>query len=154
MGAKKGANKMNMQRIETNIDNFRKLNKNISLSGLVDIVKDNSVTYKTKKGFAIAYNLLHRNSVGVIKALLKKDTEYVMHSHDVKEWGVVFSGSVSVEHVNKKGKSTVKTYSIGDLFFCDIGESHNQTALEDTKIIFVSVPCDEGYPKNGSQKQQ
>lgn len=124
--------------IEANIKN---------LEALVNRAEGDYVEYDVKKGKASAQRLWASPDVGVILGHLDKGTEFELHTHIIKEIGIVVKGEVQVDIIYKTGKKETKILKPKDIFVFDpeTMKLHNQICNEQAQIVFVSIPKEGGY---------
>lgn len=73
---------------------------------------------------------------------LDKGKKFPEHVHDSLEVGVIYEGKMELNH---RGVKKIK--SVTDIVIFQPGEPHSGAAIEDTEVIFISVPSDSGYPE-------
>ena len=104
--------------------------------------RTNVLEYDVEGGTAIAFGLWKNGKAAVARTFLSAGVLFPAHSHNEKEFVVVFSGHMEM---------TVggKTFSLlpGDATQINAGQTHSANAIEDTWLIAVTVPCAEGYPE-------
>ena len=106
------------------------------------------VQYRTVDdvGECTAVGLLHTDDVAVCWAWMPAGSEIFPHSHEVTEHGVVVKGRFLVRV--SAGEYEVK--SGGHLVFIP-GERHSVLAVEDTEMVFITIPAEKGYPYAANQ---
>lgn len=122
------------------------LQQHIAENGEIPTV--GSVAYDTARGRAEGEFLRKEENLGVQVLRMDEDTPFPLHTHVSEwgdrpciEWGHVFKGRVSVV---KNGVAI--ECGVGESFFCGFDEAHEGLALEDSEILFVSIPAAKGYP--------
>jgi quercetin dioxygenase-like cupin family protein len=97
-------------------------------------------------GSTALYGLYKENRVAVLRGIVPEGDTYPRHEHPVTEHLILVSGHAIVE-VN--GGEKVELFP-GDHCGLRPHVPHSFTAVEDTMIIAVTVPAEEGYPDAGS----
>lgn len=64
------------------------------------------------------------------------------HTHTVMEIGIVKSGLVQYTYGGR-----TRELGPNDVVVCQIGEPHSMMVLEDSVLLFATIPPAEGYPK-------
>ena len=111
-----------------------------SLGNIIIEKRDNSVVYNVN-GTALGFGLYNSKDVAVQRVFMSKDTTFDQHVHSVHEWGIVYKGKV-VFHYDGEQKEVGE----GQMIYLEPNHPHRGMILEDTWIIFITVPSDEGYP--------
>ena len=131
--------------ISENIEKLKTLTKKLNgaptLNGLVDHYEIDKAIYEKDKFWGVKL-LFVPNEVAVQRTFMKKGLKVLPHKHIELEVGIVLSGTFKL---NYKGEtSLVKT---GEVVIIESNQKHSGTILEDTEMVFVSMPPAKGYPK-------
>ena len=129
------------------IEDLKKLTEELpavpKLEDLVSMSSPAVIEYEVEKGMSMAHSLLSKPDVGVMDLFLSKGTEFPTHQHlDEQEWGMIYKGSVEMEM-----DGDTKILTVGDFVWIKKGSVHSGVALEDTKMIAISIPRTDGYPE-------
>ena len=100
------------------------------------------IEYEMEKGTAIAFGLWKQKDVAVSRTFFSGDSIFPEHSHNEKEFIIVYEGQMNV---TVEGK--IITLTPGDLVTICPGQAHSAEAVVDTRIIAVTVPAAEGFPE-------
>ena len=107
------------------------------------ITEDGITTYRLENGVAISENIYSTVDVAIAKTHIPKGTTFNTHLHDMSgEWVIVLDGVLDATIESK-------TFTLGkyDSIKIDANKPHSAIAVEDTTIIAITVPRDEGYPE-------
>jgi len=130
-----------------NIEKLRDLTS--KLMSLQDLVRNgNGVTYKeyaVQNGTSFGFGLYDTPEVAVQRVFMSKDSIFPEHIHAEREWGIVYKGKIIMEY-----EGTEQTLGVGDCMFFEADAPHRGRVLEDTWVIFITVPAGEGYPHGKS----
>lgn len=101
-------------------------------------VEQEAVTYDTEKGHVLAIPLKHENNITVLTMHLEYDTILRFHTHNEKEWVIVYEGTVLSDSV----EGGFDTISEGESISFKPGEQHRILTDKDTqaKCIVVTWP--------------
>jgi quercetin dioxygenase-like cupin family protein len=136
---------------ESNLHKLRELTNNLpklpeKLPHLVDMIEhlsSQNIRYKVENGECLGMCLFNNESVAVQHACLTAGTIFPWHIHEHNsEWIIIYSGKL--REILKSGKSF--EIGPGGYVFCRAGEEHMQIAIEDTRLIAITIPASEGYP--------
>jgi len=129
------------------LDMLRELTHSLNtLPHLINRQENNFINYNTADGNCIGTGLLYKKEIAVQDCFQSSGSTFPEHTHACKEWLVCYEGSfeLTIEGI-------AKTYKSGDMAYIPSGKSHSYLALEDTHVIGITIPADEGYP-NDRQK--
>ena len=109
------------------------------LSDLIEEEKNGHIEYVAgARGDA----LYKDKDAGIQMLTLKKGDPFPGHVHETaKVWLIIITGSASVW---VSGEETI--LGPRDHIAIESGQYHYWGALEDTRLIAISIPADEGYP--------
>ncbi len=126
-----------------NIQKLQQLTDELpSLSKFIKAEHEEYIEYKSEgDGTFMGFGLYTNSDVSVQRVFLSKGTIVSEHTHKEREWGMVYKGKVLVRYRGEEHE-----YDVGSCLFCEVGESHSGIALEDTWVMFVTIPAGEGYP--------
>ena len=94
-------------------------------------------------GYALSESLKHDKDVSVACTYFRKGTKFPLHNHKHSvEHIIVFKGKLRM--VINGRTEIVKE---GQCWTVEAGIPHSAYALEDTKIIAICIPSDEGFPE-------
>ena len=104
---------------------------------------DNITTYEFSNGVAISHNIYSTNDIAIAKTFIPKGTNFETHQHNVSgEWIIVLDGVLDL--TLDSTSTLLKKY---DSIKIDAAKPHSAIAVEDTTIIALTVPRDEGHPE-------
>jgi len=130
------------------INHLKNLTDNLPpVPTLVDLIHDpdnirSYVEYSVSNGTAIGFGLLNQPEVAVQKIFISKGSIFPQHEHDVIEIGVIFAGEVEIN----VGDTPIR-FRVGDVIKLQKNERHSVKAIDDSWIIAIVIPRDDGYPK-------
>jgi quercetin dioxygenase-like cupin family protein len=108
------------------------------------VVNNGITTYELDNGVAISENIYSTPDIGIAKTFIPKGTNFNTHKHAISgEWVIVLEGLLDAT-INSKSILLSKYDSIK----IDAATPHSAIAVEDTTIIAITVPKDEGYPEH------
>ena len=124
-----------------NLQRLKELTEQLpTLNNFVENYENDRVVYEKNKFWG--KNLLYiPDIVAVQEVFMAKDYEVPEHKHPEYEMGIVRKGSFILHYRNKDVK-----YVEGDVILLDGEEAHSGVMLEDTEMIFVTMPPSKGYP--------
>lgn len=116
---------------------------------LVDFKKESSnpnlpgydVEYSVRPGKCLAKGLMKIGSVAVVDIILEPGAYVVDHIHEVREYGLVYEGSISVTVCGE-----TKEYNVGDIIYLQPQTVHFTKSENGARAIYITIPADEGYP--------
>jgi quercetin dioxygenase-like cupin family protein len=99
------------------------------------------ILYNMIEGLSFGFSLLNRKEVSVMDLFVAKGTKWPSHMHSIEtELGIVYKGSLKVTLGDVEEQITV-----GDHVYFEKGMVHSAEALEDTRLIAISIPRAVGY---------
>jgi len=105
------------------------------------------VEYPTEGGTVIGIGLMNDRYGAVQKVLMSKGAKMPCHQHPLsREWLIVLSGRVKICRI-EGGEVKERVLTRGEYAFLNSGEGHGTEALEDTWVLGIAIPPDEGYPR-------
>lgn len=138
--------------------NLKELKKLVpSLSELVyGNKKPGFIEYKVKSGTCIGFGLHKEDLISVQRNFISNGAQFPRHSHEEVEYLIIYKGKLETysEDDNlyciKSGKAGKYKSPIilesGDGVFFQSNVCHHSIALEDTWLIGITIPSQEGYP--------
>lgn len=109
------------------------------LPSIVVSEKSPAIEYNVANGMCFGLALVNTNNVSVQIAVMSKGAEFPAHDHKSEEFLIIYRGKLIVKELGKE-------FGIGEHIHFPAGFLHTVVALEDTKMIAVAVPSEEGYP--------
>ena len=120
-----------------NLEKLRELTA--KLSEITKFYGDNAV-YDNN---TIGTNLYNDGTIAIQRAYMGKGTVLPKHHHpDSQEFLILVSGELKVDMGD-----FIKIINSSELAYIDAGVPHIVTAIQDSRIIGITVPSDGGYPK-------
>lgn len=108
---------------------------------------DGIKTYQLEGGIAYSKLLLGDSDVSVAKTFIPISTIFSTHNHpDSYEYIIIIEGCLELSIDNKK--IILEKY---DSIKIKQGEPHSAFTRSDTKIVAITIPPDEGFPKRQSK---
>lgn len=102
-----------------------------------------NTSYVFEYGTATSQNVYSTPDIAIAKTFIPEGTAFEPHVHtSVSEWIIVLSGKLKV--FTEEFTDTLVKY---DSLKIPANKPHSALALEDTIIIAITVPKDEGYPE-------
>jgi len=132
------------------IEKLRELTDKLpSLGDLVIDSNQSITTYTTDKsegsGTCLGVCLHHEPNIAVQRVFMSKNSRFPQHYHKEWEYGVVYKGKIKTIVDGKE-----KILSVGDCMSFTPDQPHSVITIEDSWMIFVTVPAGEGYPDGKS----
>ena len=123
---------------------LRKLTEELpTLLDFVERENGNFIQYSpASDGTFLGFGLYKEKDVAVQKVFMSKGTEIAEHKHTETECGIIYKGKAKINYNGKESKLLEK----GDSVIFKPNEPHSGIILEDTWMIFITVPAEEGYP--------
>jgi len=99
--------------------------------------------YKVEKGYSVAYCLLDTPTISVCRNYFSPGTVFLPHVHENKvEYLICYEGRYKVTG-RKTGDVVIEK---GGSVKLEAGELHGGEALEQTWLLAITIPPDEGFP--------
>jgi quercetin dioxygenase-like cupin family protein len=111
------------------------------LASLVLSVNNGVIEYDAAEGTILGFPLFHTPKVAVQRHFLSSGTVFGNHTHEQREWLLVYDGELKVQVEDKEER-----LSVAECVFVDAAQEHSLEAIRDTWLICVSIPAAEGYP--------
>ena len=133
----------------------KQTNKLKSLGDLVLKEHEKFNEYISKdEGTCIGFGLYKEDNVAVQRTFLSKGATIELHSHEEKEYILVYKGAFKLladEDLKclKDGEPTIGNNCVlksGDGVFLKSYQPHGMISLEDTWVICVTIPAAKEYP--------
>jgi quercetin dioxygenase-like cupin family protein len=102
----------------------------------------NVVEYEMDKGTAIAFGLWKQPNIAVSRTFFSGGSLFPEHSHNEKEYLIVYQGQLDV---TVEGK--IISVTSGDTITICPGQAHSAEAIGDTRLIAITIPAAEGFPE-------
>lgn len=104
----------------------------------------NVVEYEVEVGMCFGFGLINTPPIAAQLSVLSAGTDFPLHEHKepvLVEWLHVYKGSIeiTIDGISK----VVKKY---ESICINRGEEHSVIALENTKILAVTMPAEKGFP--------
>jgi quercetin dioxygenase-like cupin family protein len=99
------------------------------------------VEYRVDKGIGFGRACFNEDNISVQYAAFSAGSEFARHTHAVREWLLIFEGSLRA--MTEEG--TVDLHP-GEYIVFEPGQEHECRALTDVRLIGVTIPPAEGYP--------
>ena len=126
-------------------ENIKKLESLVpKLSDMVLNVCDRNhhVEYNVENGFCIGFPLLNNDKIAIQRAFISKGTYFGEHKHeDSVEIFVIFKGEFKLLVGDNE-----EILEIGDCARVEKNTLHDGYAIDNTEMICITVPSEEGYP--------
>jgi quercetin dioxygenase-like cupin family protein len=100
------------------------------------------IEYEMEKGAAISFGLWKQESIAVARTFFSGGSIFPEHSHNEKEFIVVYEGQMDITIEEKTTALTA-----GDMIVVCPGQAHGAVAVGDTRIIAITIPAAEGFPE-------
>ncbi len=102
------------------------------------------VHYEVGDGTCIGFSLWNDGNIAVQRVFLSAGTKFPAHIHTGHEWVMVFSGNAIFQ---EEGSDPI-TLQPGSYVYDPPERAHCFTAITDCWALAVTIPADEGYPRN------
>jgi len=117
------------------------------IPNLVDLISipDTIINYNIPNGTSLGFKLLFEDKVAVQKHFLSLGSKFPTHLHENSiECLIVYEGKLKVTIDNEE---IVKVLTPGESINIPKNSTHKVQALEDTWLIGVIIPKEDGYPQ-------
>jgi quercetin dioxygenase-like cupin family protein len=94
------------------------------------------------RGTSISWNLLNQPEISCARWYNSNGTEYPAHTHEQREWLIVYKGSINV---TVDGQDEVRLLP-GMSMTIEPNVKHSAQVLEDCWFIAIAVPKSEDWP--------
>lgn len=94
----------------------------------------------------LAFRLLEKKEILVTKIFFSKETLIPKHHHQAREISIVYEGKIGL-----RKKNETKELLSGAYFVVNPGEPHSVLIKEDTWLLSITTPREEGYPNASKQ---
>ena len=126
-------------------DNLKKIETFLEVIPEGNAILSEHIGYSEMKmdnGIAFAFGLMHIPEIAVSKTVISKGAGFTDHRHSMTEWIIVFSGKLQFTMEGKTGDLLP-----GEGVKITAGTKHSALAIENTKIIAITIPADPTFPK-------
>lgn len=107
------------------------------------IIDEGVIKYKLDKGEAISEPIYSTEEIAIAKFFIPKDDAFPTHVHkNIDEWLIMLKGSL--ELFIEGEKTVLNKY---DSVKITADKSHYAIAVEDSTIIAITAPRDDGFPE-------
>ena len=108
----------------------------------------NILELDAETGIGYCIGLKKNRSVAVADTVVSIGSKFLMHFHPEKEIMVVYQGAIRLTVYGATADDPVETHYLraGDVHIIDPNISHNSEALEDSKIIAITIPAAVNFP--------
>jgi quercetin dioxygenase-like cupin family protein len=124
--------------METNLEALKELTKR--LPDLVTL-SSSTVRYEVDQGQCVGVNLRFGMQIAVQDAYMSGGATFPVHSHSGIEHLIVYEGRIRIEE-----DGIGREIGVGESCVFPSGVKHTVLAIEDTWMIGITIPADEGYP--------
>jgi len=101
------------------------------------------VEYEVTDGYCLGIGLYHNAESAVQRSIMTAGTVFPRHWHlDATEILIITHGTLEIREDNKEPF----TIGVGELHQFAKGIPHSVVALEDTRLLGITVPAGDGYP--------
>jgi len=105
---------------------------------------DNRTIYRFNGGIVTSENLHSEEAIAIAKIFIHKGVTFERHVHPFSyEWLIILRGSLILSFDDSKDI----LLNVYDSINIDINKPHSAYAVEDTTIIAITIPKDDGFPK-------
>jgi len=112
------------------------------LSSFKVITGINQARYNFRNGTILSENIYSTHDVAIAKTFIPKGTIIEPHAHAVSdEWVIVIEGSLKM--FSEDNEQLLNKH---DSIMVIANKPHHAIAVEDTTIIAITVPKDDGWP--------
>lgn len=107
------------------------------------IVSNNQTRYVFKNGVAVSENIYNTDDIAIAKTFIPKGVTVEPHAHTISnEWVIVLDGVLKIFSEEEE-----KILNKHDSVMVIANKPHYAIAVEDTTIIAITVPKDDGWPE-------
>ena len=107
------------------------------------VVTNEGTIYKFKNGVAISENIYTTDDIAIAKTFIPKGVTVEPHAHIISnEWVIVLDGVLKIFSEEEE-----KILNKHDSVMVIANKPHYAIAVEDTTIIAITVPKDDGWPE-------
>ena len=148
--------------MQSNIELLEELTKNLpTLDPLIFAgISNSTVSYAVESGRGTARNLMNINGIAVANCIFLSDTVLQRHSHEEKEWFIVYEGTldISIDGLSTKdisrlmGNGSEFTLKAGDFIFVPPRVPHVVSSTDGARFIAITIPSSPVFPSdNGGE---
>lgn len=106
------------------------------------VVSNNQTRYVFKNGVAVSENIYNTDDIAIAKTFIPKGVTVEPHAHIISnEWVIVLDGVLKIFSEEEE-----KILNKHDSVMVIANKPHYAIAVEDTTIIAITVPKDDGWP--------
>lgn len=129
---------------ESNLEELREMTESLpkDLTEIIAVMEGDTVVYDTLKGTCVGVALMNFPDAAVQRAYMPKGSIIREHCHDEWELIVVYKGKLKCF---RESKTTI--IKIRQFIVFPNGELHTVEALEDTRMVGITIPASAGYPR-------
>lgn len=124
---------------ETNLEKLQDLTPRLK-DLVVNSNEESYQIYEVEDGLAFGFGLMNEPRVAVQRVYLPAGTRFTRHHHDVNEYIVCYEGELEII-----ANGNARRLRTGDCAFHPAGQTHERISIENSWIICVTIPADEGY---------
>ncbi len=107
------------------------------------VVSNNQTRYVFKNGVAVSENIYNTDDIAIAKTFIPKGVMIEPHAHIISnEWVIVLDGVLKI--FSEKEEKILNKH---DSVMVIANKPHYAIAVEDTTIIAITVPKDDGWPE-------
>jgi mannose-6-phosphate isomerase-like protein (cupin superfamily) len=111
------------------------------------ILNGNILELESENGVGYCIGLKKNHKVAVADTIVSKGSVFVKHFHVEKEVMIIYDGHLRLTiHGCTKPEEVYDLYS-GDFFVLEANTPHNSEAMEDTKLIAITIPASTYFPE-------
>lgn len=104
--------------------------------------ENNTTRYDFKDGVALSESIYNTPEIAIAKTFIPKGTTFEEHIHQISgEWVVILEGSLKVFFDDKE-----QLLNKHDCVVVIANKPHSAIAVEDTTLIAITIPRDDGWP--------
>ena len=122
-----------------------------ALTEMTKACRKDVIEYDVPKGTSIGFGVFKSEECAIQRNFLSEGTEFPPHTHqtDIWEMLIVVRGRITCYIGEESGERLVGPLGPASHVVIERGVRHRVVAHEDTWVIGITIPADEGFPDDG-----
>jgi len=143
-------NRLHQTDTNTHLEELEKLtNKLTRFSDIVEERKDKYIIMNMERGTCLGFNLLNKPDVAAADFFVSNGSVFRVHQHKQLEYIIIYKGKMTINIFDSEElKNIIETHTLeaGECFKIEKGALHSHEYLEDSWVIAITIPREEGFP--------
>ena len=99
--------------------------------------------HKIECGTSLSWNLLNQDEVSCARWFLSNNSEFPVHTHEEREWIIVYKGSLYLKIEDDEEKRLLPGCSIS----IEPNKLHSAKTIEDCWYLAITIPKSKSWPE-------